>query len=135
MSTNHTENYGLSQWEATDSVLHTDFNADNAKLDAALKAQADALAGKADVSTVNALSSRLTARNCRVVTQSYTGNGSKTKTLSFPGRPMMVSIMGMAHWVFAIQGSAIASGRYMSGKKDPALSGGVPRFALKRPCF
>ena len=36
MSTNHTTNYDLCQWEATDQVLRTDFNEDNAKLDAAL---------------------------------------------------------------------------------------------------
>ena len=31
-----TQNYQLCQWEATDKVLHTDFNADNAKIDEAL---------------------------------------------------------------------------------------------------
>lgn len=36
MSTNHTENYDLCQWLATDPVLRTDFNSDNAKIDAAL---------------------------------------------------------------------------------------------------
>lgn len=36
MATNHTEHYGLSQWEATDAVLRTDFNQDNAKIEAAL---------------------------------------------------------------------------------------------------
>ena len=36
MSTNHTTNYNLCQWEATDQVLRTDFNEDNAKIDAAL---------------------------------------------------------------------------------------------------
>ena len=36
MSTNHTRNYDLCQWEASDKVLRTDFNADNAKIDAAL---------------------------------------------------------------------------------------------------
>ena len=36
MSTNHTPNFNLSQWEAGDKVLRTDFNADNAKIDAAL---------------------------------------------------------------------------------------------------
>ena len=36
MSTNHTPNFNLSQWEETDKVLRTDFNADNAKIDAAL---------------------------------------------------------------------------------------------------
>lgn len=37
MSTNHTPNYNLCQWEATDQVLRSDFNQDNAKIDAALK--------------------------------------------------------------------------------------------------
>lgn len=36
MSTNHTTNYQLSQWEPEDKVLRTDFNADNAKIDTAL---------------------------------------------------------------------------------------------------
>ena len=31
MSTNHTTNYDLCQWEATDQVLRTDFNQDNAR--------------------------------------------------------------------------------------------------------
>ena len=36
MATNYTTNYQLNQWEPTDQVLRTDFNADNAKVDAAL---------------------------------------------------------------------------------------------------
>ena len=36
MATNHTSNYQLCQWEASDQVLRSDFNADNAKVDAAL---------------------------------------------------------------------------------------------------
>ena len=46
MSTNHTTNYDLNQWEGTDKVLRTEFNADNAKIDAALKANADAIAAE-----------------------------------------------------------------------------------------
>ena len=38
MSTNHTPNFNLCQWEATDKVLRSDFNEDNQKIDAALKA-------------------------------------------------------------------------------------------------
>ena len=38
MSTNHTPNFNLCQWEADDKVLRSDFNADNQKIDAALKA-------------------------------------------------------------------------------------------------
>ena len=36
MASNYTNNYGLCQWEATDAVLRTDFNQDNAKIEAAL---------------------------------------------------------------------------------------------------
>ena len=33
MAINHTTNYQLCQWEATDKVLRTDFNEDNQKID------------------------------------------------------------------------------------------------------
>ena len=36
---NHTTNYQLSQWESTDRILMSDFNSDNSKIDAALKAR------------------------------------------------------------------------------------------------
>lgn len=36
MPSNFTTNFNLSQWEADDKVLRADFNADNAKIDAAL---------------------------------------------------------------------------------------------------
>ena len=55
MSTNHTTNYNLNQWEATDKVLRTDFNEDNAKIDAALKGLSDQVAGKAAQSAVDDL--------------------------------------------------------------------------------
>ena len=35
---NRTNNYNLCQWEETDRVQRTDFNEDNAKIDAAVKA-------------------------------------------------------------------------------------------------
>ena len=66
MASNHTSNYGLSQWEATDAVLRTDFNEDNAKIDAALKSQAGSISSlsaqmvnKANTGTVSSLSSQL----------------------------------------------------------------------------
>ena len=42
MASNYTTNYNLCQWQPTDQVQRTDFNADNAKLDAALAAKAEA---------------------------------------------------------------------------------------------
>ena len=38
-----TTNYQLNQWAKADRVMMDDFNADNAKIDAALKANADAI--------------------------------------------------------------------------------------------
>lgn len=38
MASNYTSNYGLCQWELEDKVLRSEFNADNAKIDAALRA-------------------------------------------------------------------------------------------------
>lgn len=41
-----TSNYGMNQWELTDRIRMEDFNGDNAKIDAALKGQAEALAAE-----------------------------------------------------------------------------------------
>ena len=41
-----TTNYQLNQWEKSDRVMMDDFNADNQKIDAALKANADAIAAE-----------------------------------------------------------------------------------------
>lgn len=46
MASNYTTNYQLNQWEPTDQVQRTDFNADNAKIDAALKTNAAAIAAE-----------------------------------------------------------------------------------------
>ena len=63
MASNQTANYRLSQWEAEDAVRRVDFNADNAKIDAAIKAvdqRVDGLAGsKADTSVLDGLSAQV----------------------------------------------------------------------------
>ena len=46
MASNYTEHYSLCQWEATDQVLRGEFNEGYAKIDAALKEQADDLAAE-----------------------------------------------------------------------------------------
>ena len=55
MATNQTANYDLNQWLSTDQVLRTDFNADNAKVDAALAGLAETAAGKAEQTSLDAL--------------------------------------------------------------------------------
>ena len=53
MATNQTTNYQLNQWEPTDAVQRVDFNADNAKLDTALKSLSDQVVQKASQSALN----------------------------------------------------------------------------------
>ena len=62
MSSQKTEHYELNQWLATDQVLRTDFNADNAKIDAALAGLASQVAGKAAQSAVTALTQTVSGK-------------------------------------------------------------------------
>lgn len=55
MAKEQTGNYNLSQWAGADRILLADFNSDNAKIDTALKALADAVAAKADGADVERL--------------------------------------------------------------------------------
>ena len=76
MATNYTTNYQLCQWEANDKVLRSDFNADNQKIDAALKAKG----------------------NCILYWGSYTGTGeygpSHPNTLTADFVPVAALICG-----------------------------------------
>ena len=71
----YTANYQLHQWEPADFFLRTDFNADFAKLDAAL-------AGKAGLADL--------AEKLGAVTGSYTGDGSTSRTISLGFAPIAV---------------------------------------------
>ncbi len=91
---NKTPNYQLSQWTRVDRVLMDDFNADNAKIDAALKADADALAA-ADAVLTAALQKK---GNCQIVYTTYVGTGEygpdHPNTLTFDAPPMLIFICG-----------------------------------------
>ena len=84
MSSQKTEHYELNQWLATDQVLRTDFNADNAKIDGLLA-----------------------ARNCQIYMTTYTGTGSGILSFTFPHRPMLVVVMSSEQPIFllGIQGA------------------------------
>lgn len=100
---NQTGNYSLNQWEQSDRIRMEDFNRDNSKIDAALKASADAVASAQTV-----LSTR---GNCRIYYGTYTGTGSGATALSFPQKPLFVSVMGDNIWITAIQGVSVAIGK------------------------
>ena len=85
-----TTNYQLNQWAKSDRVMMDDFNADNTKIDAALKANADtAAAASAAVALCG---------NCKIETSTYTGNGkygsANPVTLTFPKKPSLVIVFG-----------------------------------------
>ena len=83
-----TTNYQLNQWAKSDRVMMDDFNADNTKIDAALKANADAAAA---ASAAVAL-----CGNCKIETSTYTGNGkygsANPVTLTFPKKPTLIIV-------------------------------------------
>ena len=103
MATNQTTNYQLNQWEPTDQVLRTDFNADNAKLDAALNALSDQVAKMADEEDLTALSESVAAvsagmGNCDMELLTYTGNGamgqSSPTRITFSSLPDAFLVVG-----------------------------------------
>ena len=108
MSTNHTTNYNLNQWEATDKVLRTEFNEDNAKIDAALKANADGIAANAAELAEHA-AALLSKGNCQLYTGSYVGTGAfgseNPNILTFPHKPFLVIIYGNPI-IFGLQGAS-----------------------------
>ena len=77
MASNHTANYNLSQWEENDEVLRADFNADNAKLDAALLA----------------LEGAYTPNSKPFVIGSYIGNGAAYQDITLGFQPSAVLIV------------------------------------------
>jgi len=113
----HTTNYNLSQWDAADRILRTDFNADNAKIDAALRSLSSSVSGKASASTVNSLSQTVAQHttslakkgNCLFYATSYTGKGTygdaNRCSLSFPHKPWVVFVTFSGSLMTMIQGA------------------------------
>ena len=137
---NRTNNYALCQWEETDRVQRTDFNEDNAKIDAAVKAvdrRVDGLeASKADKTALAAVEAKIS----RIVTGTYAGTGgsSGVRRISLPGRPKLVLIRtdypNTSHHDEAIAITDICLCRcdtYSSLSVDPPTSG----YALENNGF
>ncbi len=63
MANSYTANYGLCQWEAGDQFIRSEFNQDNAKIDAALKRVADTAAADLQAVKVQLQSAAQTAQD------------------------------------------------------------------------
>ncbi len=108
MASNHTEHFSLNQWLPDDQVKRTDFNEDNAKIDAALNDLSGGLAEKADQAALDALaaevakkattaaletvSKKLAAMPC-LVTGTYTGDGTDSRLISLGFQPKALLVM------------------------------------------
>ena len=74
-----TEHYQLSLWEADDQVQRADFNSDNQKIDAALKAQADALQAEQAAREAAVLS--INRAMVKIETGCYVGDGAESRVI------------------------------------------------------
>ena len=92
MPTSQTPNYQLNQWSRDDRILMEDFNADNAKIDAAIAGHEGRVA---------ALEQRAPHwGNCQIYTTTYKGTGDYTSnfgegspnSLTFPKKPVWAII-------------------------------------------
>ena len=124
MASNYTSNYNLCQWEPSDKVLRAEFNADNAKIDAALASKADrsTVSGKASQAALDALSATVAGHtaalagkgNCVIHTAAYTGNGNYgvggENTRTFPGKPLFVVFTNGQVMLSAVQGMTTVYG-------------------------
>ncbi len=144
---NRTNNYNLCQWEETDRVQRTDFNEDNAKVDAAVKAvdrRVDGLEGsKANVSALNALVSRVTAlEQPRFYIGSYVGNGADTRTVSLPWSPVLLLLPGRVYdsdrifWISQNNVINISNSHVYNPPHefDPLLNGSLLKLRNKSWC-
>jgi len=140
MASNHTQNYGLCQWEASDKVLRTDFNADNAKIDAAIGAALSTAAQKADQSALDAeISARTSAvsklnsavsrlGNCRIQYFTYTGTGTcgtdAPTRITFSARPVFLVVFGTGEMIFMAKNSTypLFLGRYNGVNNELTLT-------------
>lgn len=97
MASNYTENYQLCQWEATDQVKRTEFNADNAKVDEALKGHDDEIAALAAQDTVLESAIALCG-NCEIAYFTYMGTSTNENLvptqIAFPKDPLFYVVMG-----------------------------------------
>ena len=96
MATNQTTNCQLNQWELADQVLRTDFNADNAKLDAALaqkaeRSELEELDGR--ISAADTSIQQITADLTKITFGRYTGDGTERRVISLGFTPQAVLLV------------------------------------------
>ena len=97
MASNYTTNYNLCQWQPTDQVQRTDFNADNAKIDAALAAKAeqsglDALESAVELKAAQSALNAAIATIPKVAAGTYSGDGAASRIINLGFTPKAVYV-------------------------------------------
>ncbi len=106
-----TPNYQLNQWEPTDQFVRTDFNEDNAKIDAALSVERSAREA-ADA----ALRASLEAQGAtipKIKAGTYTGDGAASRFISVGFAPKAVIVW--PYWGIISSGILAAGGLAVAG--------------------
>ncbi len=104
-----TPNYQLNQWEPSDQFLRTDFNEDNAKIDAALS-------GKASASALTALTGRVSSAEAvipKIAVGTYDGDDAETRTIRVgftPKAVLVVSYNGLMRFSNGTYGGLAVTG-------------------------
>ena len=97
MATNHTTNYNLNLWEASDKFVREEFNENTQKIDAAIKAEADARAAavtaetNARIAADSAINSALSGK-ARIAAGHYIGDQAETRFISTGFTPKAVFV-------------------------------------------
>ena len=121
-----TKNYALPKWKKSDFIQMDDFNDAFAKLDTALKAEADArtAADSTASKALSALEQTVTkSKLCRIKYGSYTGNGKSGKadpnTLSCDFYPVLLIISRIDEYSNITRAVAIRGVSKFSGGQPP----------------
>lgn len=92
-----TTNYKLSQWEKSDRIQMEDFNSDNARLDAALKAQADALAAHGtSLDAMGTHAAALSAHESTLAAHTASLNAMKTHAATLSAHEAAIAALNTA---------------------------------------
>ena len=92
MATNHTTNYNLNLWEASDKFVREEFNENTSKIDAAIKAVDAKADTKAAASTVTALTQTVNQK-ARIAVGHYEGDGTESRFFSTGFTPKAVLVL------------------------------------------
>ena len=127
-----TRNYQLNQWAAGDKVQRIDFNADNAKIDAAIaavSARADALGtSKADKTALSALQADLDAVRAaipKIAVGSYAGDGAASRTIHLgftPKAVLVISSDGRLNATYGYYGGLAVTGGPVAVKDNEVIA-------------